>query len=96
MKHLPTVVEAYYTPQDLAALWRFNQRKIRDLAKAGEFTVKDAAGQIVAEPMEIAGELRIPASAVNAYAKAHPLVYNEGIKARNRGELLRRIQDKQE
>lgn len=88
---LPKVVEAYYTPADLAALWRFSERKIRDLVKEGNFTLRNALGVTTAEPMEVAGEIRIPASAINAYAASHAYNYSPGIKARNQAELLRKI-----
>lgn len=91
MTKLPQVVEAYYSPADLSALWRFGPAKIRTMAKSGDFTVRDAAGAIVAEPMEVAGELRIPASGVNQYARSHALSVIHGVKARSKGELLRKI-----
>jgi len=88
---LPRIVEMYYTPADLAALWRFSVRKISDMCKRGDFTVKAHDGTVTAEPMEIAGEIRIPASGINHYAATHPYTYNLGVKARNRGELMRKI-----
>ena len=83
-KSLAGVVEAYYTPSDLAALWRFSERTIRDMVKRGDFTTDSA------EPLEIAGEIRIPASAINAYAARNTYAVARGIKARTPGELLRK------
>jgi hypothetical protein len=88
------VVEAYYTPGHAAALLQFNERKIRDMAKAGDFTVKDGE-EVLAEPFECAGEIRIPASGINHYIRTHPLRYDEVIKARNRGELMRKIKQQE-
>lgn len=89
---LAPVVEAYYSANDLAALWRFGAQKILAMVKAGDFTLRNAQGVVVAEPMEVAGEVRIPASAINDYAVRHPYRYTDEIKARNKGELLRKLQ----
>lgn len=90
MSALPGVVESYYTVQDLATLWRFSERKIRDLVKSGAFVLRDG-DRVVAQPLEIAGEIRIPASAINAFAASHTYAYDGGVKARNQGELTRRL-----
>lgn len=91
MRELAKVVEKFYSPAELAGLWGFSTGKIRALCKEGAFILRDSTGQIVAQPWEIAGEIRIPASAINAYAFARPYVYDAGIKARNKGELLRKL-----
>lgn len=88
---LGRVVESYYTPADLASLWRFSERKIRDLVRDGAFTLRQGDGSVVAEPLEIAGEIRIPASAINAYAAQHTYAAARGVKARSAGELFRKV-----
>ena len=85
-------VEKYYSPQEAGWLLGFSERFIRDLAKSEELTVKDGdSGEVIAQPVFIAGELRIPASCLNAYIARHPYRSDPGIKARNRAELLRRL-----
>lgn len=84
------VVEKYYSPGDLSCLLGFADKFWRERAKAGEFTLS-IEGEIVCQPLEIAGELRIPATAVNAYLVRHPYRYDAGVKARNAGELRRKL-----
>ena len=86
----PRVLEKYYSPKELSTLLGFSAGFFRDRAQAGDFTLA-VNGAVVCEPLEIAGELRIPASAVNAWLALHPYRYDAGIKARNAGELRRRI-----
>lgn len=85
------VIEKHYSPTELEVLLGFAPRFWRDLAKAGELTL--AVGeQVIAEPKMIAGELRIPASAVNAYLARHPANPPAlGVAARSEGELRRKL-----
>ena len=46
---------------------------------------------VVCAPLEISGELRIPATAMNAWLARHPYRYDAGVKARNQGELRRKL-----
>lgn len=88
-------VEKYYSPQEAGWLLGFSERFIRDLAKSEELTLKEpATGEVVAEPVLIGGELRIPASCLNGYLARHPYRTDPGIKARNKAELLRRLNGK--
>lgn len=90
------VLEKYYSPAELAVMLGFAPRFWRDLAKDGELTLS-VDGAVIAEPVEIAGELRIPASAVNAYLARHPYrpgasrTGELGVKARSVGELRRKV-----
>jgi hypothetical protein len=86
------VVEKYYSPRELFYLLGFSPEFWRDKCKAGELTLRTGApARVVSEPVEIAGELRIPASAVNAFLGARRFFYDVGIKARNTGELRRKL-----
>lgn len=88
------VVEKFYSPGELSALLGFAPRFWCDLAKQGEFTLTAPgtdADVVICQPLEIAGELRIPATAVNAYLARHPYRPDAGVKARNAGELRRRL-----
>lgn len=87
------VVEKHYTPRELEYLIGFSPDYWRDQAKAGELTLRDPAdpNTILAAPVEIGGELRIPASCVNAFLTRHPFRYDAGIKARNTAELRRKL-----
>jgi len=90
------VVEKYYSPRELSCLIGFDERFWRQRAKDGEFTLTidadpDGPPTVVCQPLEIAGELRIPATAVNAFLVKHPYRYDAGVKARNAGELRRRL-----
>ena len=87
---IPRVVEKYYSARELGVLLGFSKDFFADLAKAGEFTLT-VADQVVIQPLELGGELRIPASAVNAWLARHPYRYDAGIKARNAGELRRKL-----
>lgn len=90
---MPRVVEKYYSTQDLQLLVGFGDRFWRERAQAGELTLRDGDA-ILAEPILLSGELRIPASAINAYLARHPYRYEAGTKARNRAELKRRLEGK--
>lgn len=85
------VVEKHYSPKELSYLMGFSARYWCDACKAGELTLRDANAPdlVLAQPVEIGGELRIPASCVNAYLARHPFRYDAGVKARNTGELRR-------
>jgi len=87
---VPRVVEKYYSPRELSFLIGFDERFWRQKAKEGEFTLSIGETPLCA-PLDIAGELRIPATAVNAYLARHPYRYDAGIKARNTAELRRRL-----
>lgn len=89
---IPRVVEKHYSPQEASALLGFSAEYWRDQAKAGELTLVDSASQaVIAEPLEIGGELRIPASCLNAFLARRPFRYDAGIKARNSAELRRKL-----
>lgn len=90
-QRIPKVIEKHYSPRELSFLLGFDERWWRERAQAGELTVRDDAGNVISEPLELAGQLRIPASAANAYLARHPYVYDAGVKARNRGELQRKL-----
>jgi hypothetical protein len=85
------LVERHYSLRELSVLFDFTPRWWREQAQAGELVVRDESGQVLAEPVELAGELRIPASCVNAFLARRPFRYDAGIAARNRGELLRKL-----
>lgn len=91
---IPRVVEKYYSPSELSCLIGFADKFWRERAKAGEFTLT-IDDEVVCQPLEIGGELRIPATAVNAYLVKHPYRYDAGIKARNAGELRRKLAEKE-
>ena len=85
------VVEKYYSARELGYLLGFNEQFWRQAAQAGDLTLVDDSGAVIAQPALVAGELRIPASAVNAYLARRPYRYDAGVKARNKGELLRKL-----
>ncbi len=85
------VLEKFYSPRELGYLLGFSESFWRKAAQAGEFILADSAGNIIAQPVEIAGEIRIPASSVNAYLARRPYRYDAGVKARNIGELRRKL-----
>lgn len=87
-------VEMFYSPREVGLLLGFDEKWVRQRAQAGEFTVRHG-DQVVAEPVELSGELRIPASGVNAYLARHPYRYDAGVKARNKAELRRKLESKE-
>ena len=85
------VVEKYYSVRDLQLLIGFSERFWRDLALSGELTLREG-DEVLAEPVDIGGQMRVPASAINSYLIRHPYRGDpSGIKARNLGELRRKI-----
>ncbi len=88
---IPRVLEKHYSLQELAWLIGFSKKFWAQKCKAGELTVKDAAGTVLEEPREISGEIMVPASCANAFLAKHPYRYDAGVKARNTGELRRRL-----
>jgi hypothetical protein len=87
------VVEKYYSLQDLTCLVGFSEKFWRERCQAGDLTLRDGE-QLLAEPLMISGELRVPASAVNAFLSRHPYNYDAGVKARNTAELRRKLKGK--
>ena len=88
------VVEKHYSPRELSFLIGFDEKFWRQRAKDGEFTLTIETGTesvVVCAPLEISGELRIPATAMNAWLARHPYRYDAGVKARNQGELRRKL-----
>lgn len=90
---IPRVIEKFYSVKELQFLVGFGERFWRERAQAGDFTIY-LGDEIIAQPVEISGELRIPASAVNAYLAKHPYRYDAGVKARNTAELRRKLEAK--
>ncbi len=90
MERTPKVVEKYYSLAELRCLVGFGPRFWRERAQAGELTLRDG-DLVLAEPLEVAGELRVPASCVNAFLARHPYRHDAGVKARNQAELRRKL-----
>jgi hypothetical protein len=86
------VCELYYSIADLSTLLRFAEKTLRAKIKAGDFSPPGANGEPdLGNILEISGELRVPASGVNHFLDRHRLVYDVGVKARNLGELRRKL-----
>lgn len=85
------VVEKHYTVRELSWLLGFNEKWWRERAQSGDLTLRNEDGTVIAEPLELAGELRIPASSVNGYLAKHAYRYDAGVKARNVAELRRKL-----
>jgi hypothetical protein len=85
------VLEKYYSLRELTYQLGFSERFWREKAQQGELMLQDGQGNLISEPVEIAGELRIPASAINAFLARHAYRYDAGVKARNLGELRRKL-----
>jgi len=89
---VPRVVEKYYSARELSFLLGFDEKWWRERAKAGEFTIQLEGHEApLCQVVELGGELRIPATAVNHYLAQHPYRYDAGVKARNKGELRRKL-----
>lgn len=84
------VVEKYYSPLELSLQVGFGKQFWRERCQSGDLTLT-VDDVVIAEPLEISGELLIPASAVNAFLARHKYQYDAGIKARNKGELMRKL-----
>jgi hypothetical protein len=85
------VIEKHYSPRELGFLLGFDEKWWRQRAQEGEFAVRDEHGHTISQPVMLAGELRIPASGVNAYLARNPYLYDAGIAARNHAELRRKL-----
>lgn len=93
MSNALRVVEKYYSLRDLELLVGFGEKFWREKAQAGELTVTDGAGQVLAQPVLLGKELRIPASSINTFLARNPYRAGEpGIKARNSAELRRKLE----
>ena len=90
-QRIPRVLEKFYSVRELSYLLGFNEKWWRERAQAGDLVLMDSAGNVVSEPVNLGGELRIPASAVNGYLARHPYRYDAGVAARNRAELRRKV-----
>jgi|SRR6185312_3889516 len=88
------VLEKFYSLEELHCLLGWSREFFGDRCKAGDFTltVPGPDGPVViAEPVQIRGDIRVPASAVNAWLARHPYKYDAGVKARNTSELRRKL-----
>lgn len=91
-KALPKVPDCYYSVADVAAMWRFSEWWVRDEVRKGSFRDPSIAdGSEDLSVLDLGGEIRISASALNRYARARVHVRPVGIVARNRGEALRKL-----
>jgi hypothetical protein len=84
------VLEKFYSLRELSFQLGFSERFFAERCKAGDFTLA-VEGVTIAEPVEISGEIRVPASAVNAWLTRNPYRYDAGVKARNVAELRRKL-----
>lgn len=91
------VVELYYTIGDLCVLLRFGPTAIRQKIKAGEFSPPGADGKPdLGNILNVGGkDIRVPASGVNFWMDKHRMGAVSPVKARNRGELVRKIRQGQ-
>lgn len=89
------VLEKFYSTEELTYHLGFSVRFWRERCQEGAFTLQ-IDGAVIAEPVEISGELRIPASAVNAWLAKHPYRYDAGVKARNQAELHRKLEGRRQ
>jgi hypothetical protein len=93
-ERLPPFLENYFSVQDVAAHWRKSEWWVREQVRNGEF--RDVS---IEEPtddlsvIDLGGEIRISASALNRYCRSHVHVRGQCIPARNRGEALRKLNE---
>lgn len=87
-------IEMYYTVQDLATLLRYQDAWVRERVKEGAFLdphfVPRWAGDQDVSVVEIGGETRIAASAVNRFLAGHAKATVNPVKARNMAEVRRK------
>lgn len=71
---------------------RFSDTFIRKKVKGGEFSPAGADGEPdLTNIIDVDGDLRVPASGVNLFLRRYSLRYDAGVKARNAGELRRKL-----
>lgn len=89
---MTAVVELFYSVRELSFLLRFSESTIRRRIRDGDFSPpgEDGAPDL-ANILDVDGDLRIPASGVIFFQRQHALVWNAGVKARNLGELRRKL-----
>lgn len=84
---MPIVVEKYYTVSELSLLLGFGAEWVRTRIHQGEFGDKCWMHQ---------KDIRVPASAVNAFVEKCLIAVPEaGIAARTAGELVRKIRERE-
>jgi hypothetical protein len=67
------ITEKFYSLEEVSLLLGFAPRFWREQAAKGELTLYAEDGNtVISEPVFIAGELRIPASALNAFCARRP------------------------
>jgi hypothetical protein len=87
------VLEKFYSAKELSWLIGFNERYWRERMKA-EPRLLGADGELISQCVVISGEFFAPASWANALLARSPLVYDAGIKARNKSDLERKLRGK--
>jgi|GEM_PF-1253740 len=85
-------VELFYSVSELAILLRFSDATVRRWVKEGRFSPPGEDGKAdLSNCLEIGQDIRVPASGVQFFCAHNPLKYDLGIKARNKGELIRKL-----
>jgi hypothetical protein len=86
--------EAYYTVQEVAALWRYSDAWVRERVKDGSFLDPNFKPMYEGEKdpsvFEVSGETRIAASALNRFIQGRVKFTVNPIAARNMAELRRK------
>src|SRR5215475_4085646 len=82
-------VEKFYSATEAGLLLGFSAEFIRNLAATEELVLREPeTGEVISQPVFIGKQLRVPASALNAYLARHPYQRPAlGVKARRVGEL---------
>lgn len=91
-----SVVELYYSISELCCIYRFSDKTVRDWVKSGRFSPPGPDEKPdLTNILDIGGDLRVPASGCLYFQANHPLKYDLGIRARNAGEMRRKIKQKE-
>lgn len=88
---LPAFQEAYYSVGHVACLWEMSEWWVREQVRNGKFRDEESAPGEDESVLQIGGEIRIAASALNRFRHRHIKVMAQPVTARTRGELLRKI-----
>lgn len=79
--------QLWYSIGKLAFMYEFSEATVRRWVKAGKFGALSDTRYV----LDLDGDIRVSGLGCACFEAAHPLVYDNTVRARNAGELRRRL-----
>jgi hypothetical protein len=87
------VPDLWYSVSKVAFMLDFSDTTVRTWLREGRFFPPGPDGQPdKSTVMQVGNDIRISARGVRHFEESHQYAYDDGIKARNRAELMRKLE----